>query len=346
VSSGGATSEQTLVFGSLEGLKIQPQKKKVDPVNPRSKRVVVIAGPTATGKTSLSLLLSRRLDGEIVSADSMQVYRGMDIGTAKATPTQRSQVPHHLLDLCDVTDDFTVVDYYSLATRAIRDILDRGKTPILVGGSGFYIHTLIYGPPEGPTSVPEVREALEKEMERLGPEQMYYHLERLDPEYAQSITGRDRQKMIRALEIITLSGKPVSQHQWGQRRQVLEFDFNCWFLYRPRDVLYQRIEERCEAMLDAGLMEEALRLDRMGVRENRSASQAIGYRQCLEYLDSAHSHEDYLRFLTEFKKASRRYAKRQFTWFRKEPLFRWIDIDQHDPELAVDMMVRDFESLT
>ncbi|MCB1136915.1 MAG: tRNA (adenosine(37)-N6)-dimethylallyltransferase MiaA, partial [Chlamydiia bacterium] len=227
---------------------------------------------------------------------------------------------------------------------ACKDILERGGTPILVGGSGFYIHTLLYGPPQGPPSQPEIRQAIEREMARLGSEHLFRHLQHLDPEYAATITGNDRQKIVRALEIITLTGKPVSQLTWGERRSPTDFSFSCWFLYRPKDVLYSRIEDRCEEMIDAGLLEEVARLDRMGLRENRSACQAIGYRQCLDYLDSAHTHEDYVRFLEDFKRGSRRYAKRQFTWFRKEPLFRWIDIEQHDPELAIDMMVRDFES--
>lgn len=311
----------------------------------KNPRVVVISGPTACGKTELSIMLARLLGGEVVSADSMQVYRGMDIGTAKATAEQREAVPHHLVDIRDLDEDFNVVDYYYEAHEAIKNILARDRVPIVVGGSGYYLRTLIYGPPSGPSSVSEIREDLEEEMQIRGIEELYRQLQEVDPAYAEKITARDRQKVIRALEIIRLTGRKVSEHVAERHpRGMPNYDYRCWFLHRPREVIYQRIEERCNQMVKHGLVDEVQRLMGTGLLDNLSASQAIGYRQALDYLRSSQSPKDYDSFLSRFKIASRRYAKRQFTWFRSEPLFRWLDVEMHDPEIAVDMMAQDFLS--
>lgn len=311
----------------------------------RHQRIVFIAGPTGCGKTELSLLLAAAVNGEIVSADSMQVYRGMDIGTAKATLAQQSKVPHHLLDIREVWQSFNVVEFYYEALRIIEDIGRRGKLPIVVGGAGFYLHALLYGPPAGPPSVDELRQQLEAEMDRLGPELLYAELQRRDPDYAASITPHDRQKIIRALEIIRLTGFAVSSLSWKSRQPSVQGAFRCWFLFRPREVLYQRVQARCEQMLAEGFLEEVKRLDAAGIRQNRSASGAIGYSQALEYLQSSMTETDYEHFVEEFKKASRHYIKRQFTWFRREPLFQWLDVDAHDPEVLIDMMTQEIHLL-
>jgi tRNA dimethylallyltransferase len=172
---------------------------------------------------------------------------------------------------------------------------------------------------------------------------MYKRLEQLDLEYAHTITKNDRQKIVRALEIIKLTGKKVSRHSWKERRRPQNYDFRCWFLHRPKEVLYNRIDKRCEQMIDKGLIEEVARLKEAGIEKNSSASQAIGYRQTLDFLASPQSKADYVFFETEFKKASRHYAKRQTTWFRKEPLFRWLDLDLHDPEVVMDIIRQDYE---
>lgn len=342
--SGGATSEDELMACLLGQVDTQMKKCAHDLQNPKRKRVIVIAGPTAAGKTDLSLMLAKEINGEVVSADSMQVYEGMDVGTAKVSMEDRLKVPHHLIDLCDISTEFTVVDYYHSAKRACNEIIARGGVPIVVGGSGFYIHSLIYGPPATPPSVPGVREALEKEMELTGPEQMYSRLKEQDPKYAESITIGDRQKIVRALEIISVGGKKVSDIHWGSRHQPRDFEFLCWFLHRPKPALYERIDHRCEEMLQLGLLEEVGALLENGLLENRSACQAIGYRQVLDYLKGGKSQPDYDKMVEDFKRVSRKYAKRQFTWFKKEQLFKWVDIDQHDPELIMDLIVKDFES--
>lgn len=306
------------------------------------KKVLVIAGPTAVGKTALSIRIAKGLGGEVISADSMQVYRGMDIGTAKITDAEKQGVVHHLIDSRDLDEPCNVVEFYKEATEAIHEIHAKGAVPIIVGGTGFYLHALIYGPPSGPPSDPQVRLRLEAEMELRGPEALYDQLCHLDPVYASSITGYDRHKIIRALEIIILSGKRVSE-QPKKEDNTESYDFRCWFLYMDKTTLYSRIDARCDQMVAQGLLEEVKALESKGLRQNLTAAQAIGYRQLLDYLHSAKTEEDWQECLRLFKQASRHYAKRQFTWFRKEPLFRWLDVEKMPPELASEILMQDFE---
>jgi tRNA dimethylallyltransferase len=325
------------------GFAFEAQKQMTEELHVPRKKVIVIAGPTACGKTSFGIELAKELRGEIVSADSMQVYRGMDIGTAKPTPFERKEVPHHLVDIRDLNQEFNVVDFYYEARQCCQEIHIRESVPIVVGGSGFYLHSFLYGPPSGPPSVPELRRTLEEEMEKFGTEALFERLRKLDPQYASTITKNDKQKIIRALEIITLSGQEVSKLSWKGRKKPQNFDFHCWFLYRPKEKLYPRIDARCEKMVADGFIEEVKALKEKGLLQNSSASQAIGYRQALEFLETEQTSADYCQFLESFKSASRRYAKRQFTWFRREPLFRWLDLDMHDPEVAMDMIRQDYE---
>ncbi len=318
-----------------------PLRQKL-PIIPKKKKVIVLAGPTGVGKTKTSLLIAHALGGEIISADSMQVYRGMDIGTAKVRPEERGSIRHHLIDSRDIDESFNVVDFFHESEQAFREIYARDHVPIVVGGTGFYIHALIYGPPKGPASVPDVRKKLEDEMTEKGSLVLYDRLKGLDPEYASTITFRDRHKIIRALEIMTLTNQKVSFFEKGMTPSQ-EFDFRCWFLYMPKEVLYPTLDQRCEKMVSEGLLEEVKRLDQMGIRQNTSACQAIGYRQCLEFLKTAQTPEDQHRFMETFKQASRRYAKRQLTWFRKEPLFRWLNVHKTGVDTAVEMIIQDYE---
>jgi tRNA dimethylallyltransferase len=287
-------------------------------------------------------MIARAIGGEIVSADSMQVYRGMDIGTAKVTPAERGSIRHHLIDSRDLDETFNVVEFYSEAMQAFREIFARDHVPIVVGGTGFYIHSLIYGPPCGPASVPEVREKLEQEVDVLGLLAMYERLKKLDAEYAATITFRDRHKIVRALEIITLTNQKVSFFEKACHISH-EYDFRCWFVYTPKEVLYPKIEARCEQMLTNGFVQEVKQLDQEGLRNNTTAAQAIGYRQCLDFLKTPQTVEDWTQFVDLFKQASRRYAKRQFTWFRKEELFRWIDIGTMGFDHTAEMIIQDYE---
>lgn len=324
---------------------ILPLEKKIKEFQSyKPKKVVLIAGPTACGKTSLSLLLAEMLKGEVVSADSMQVYKGMDIGTAKVTPEEQARVPHHLIDIRHVQENFNVVDFYYEAKQCCESILARDRVPLVVGGSGFYFRSLIYGPPSGPPSIPDIRHALEEELEKRGSEALYERLKEADPAYAATITPHDRHKIVRALEIVTLTGEKVSKHQWKRAKPLPDFDFHCWFIYRPRNVLYPAIEARCEQMLERGLIDEVKALEKQGLHQNPSASQAIGYRQCLDFLQTSQDENEYKKFVRKFKTASRQYAKRQFTWFRKEPLFHWLNVDIHDLEIAAEMIAKKYNS--
>lgn len=327
----------------LEGVALSVQEQVVSKGQFGSKKVIILAGPTGSGKTSLSLDLAEKIGGEVVSADSMQVYRGMDIGTAKATPSEQKRVVHHLIDIRDILEPLNVKEYYEEAMHACRDILNRGRTPIIVGGTGFYIHAILYGPPQGPGCDPEVRAMLQAEEQRLGIDLLYDKLAKFDPDYAATISRNDRHKILRALEIIEISGKKVSSFSWKDRKPQSFFDFRPWFLYWPRDILYKRLEKRCDEMLAYGLLEEVVKLDRAGLRKNHTASQAIGYRQTLDFLDSAQTAADYDEYVKELKTASRHLAKRQFTWFRKEPAFCWLNLAEHSKEAALQMILDDFE---
>ncbi len=335
--------EEAQVLSSLGA--ILPLEKKIKDVKRiKPQKVILIAGPTACGKSDLSLILAKLVKGEIISADSMQVYRGMDIGTAKVSEEDQARIPHHLIDIRNIQEQFNVVDFYFEARQCIDSILARDRVPIVVGGSGFYFRSLIYGPPSGPPAISHVRDALEEELNRLGSQALYDRLKELDPVYAATITANDRHKVIRALEIITLTGEKVSKNQWERKKPLPDYDFHAWFIHRPREVLYPSIDARCENMLEGGLIDEVKELEKQGLSMNPSASQAIGYRQCLDFLKTSQSELEYKKFVRKFKTASRHYAKRQFTWFRKEPLFHWLDVDVHDLETAAEMIAQEFIS--
>lgn len=342
----GASLETEEVKRIILNFALEVQKQIPSNFQRKKKRVIVLSGPTCCGKSKLAMELAQAMDGEIISADSMQVYRGMDIGTAKVSKEERMLIPHHLIDIRTLQESFNVVDFYYEARHACQQILERGHVPIVAGGSGFYLHTLLYGPPSGPPSVPELRKSLEDEIKELGSEVLYERLVKLDPQYAKSITKNDKQKIVRALEIMMLMHTKVSKLSWKGRRKPQNYDFQCWFLYRPKEKLYERIDKRCDRMLKEGFLDEVRNLELQGLRENSSASQAIGYRQALDFLLSSQSAADYDTFVQTFKQATRHYAKRQMTWFRsKEPLFRWLDVDMHDPEVVFDMIKKDYEIL-
>jgi len=322
---------------------VEEQKVRFDVDKEQPQKVIVIGGPTCCGKTKLAIMLAKTLGGEVISADSMQIYQGMDIGTAKPSNEQQAAVPHHMIDICPVSQLFNVVDYYYGARHCCQTLLAQNRVPIVVGGACFYLHVFLYGPPEGPPSVPEIRKTLEKELSDYGVEALYERLQELDPDYAETITSHDKHKIVRALEIINLTKGPVSGLSWYERERSVDYDFRCWFIHRPKEALYRCIEERCEQMLQEGFIEEVEALEKEGLRGNTSAAQSIGYRQALTYLESERTSEDYDDFVKSFKQESRRYAKRQFTWFRKETLFRWLDIELHDFEIAVDMILNDYE---
>ena len=333
--------EELQVDGIFSHLYMTLKQKKT--LKSGKKKVIVIAGPTGVGKTKLSIAVANAIGGEIISADSMQIYRGMDIGTAKATKEERDLVPHHMIDIADVKEPFNVVDFYNRAHIICKDILLRDKVPILVGGSGFYIHSFLYGPPQGPPSIFEIRKKIEEEMERLGPKALFEKLKGLDPVYAATITSNDKHKIVRALEIIEITKKPVSDFPRIDPSLSDLYDFRCWFLHMPKESLYSRVDLRCDEMVEKGFIEEVERLEKEGLKDNYTASQAIGYRQCLDFLKSDRSSEEKHKFLEAFKKATRHYIKRQFTWFKKEPYFRWLNLYEINFDRAVEYILQDYE---
>ena len=329
----------------FHGVAMNVQEELEGTFGPTStQRVIILSGPTGAGKTTLSLELARKMGGEIISADSMQVYRGMDIGTAKATLEDRNKTPHHLVDCRDINELYNVKEFFQEAMCACKDILLRGRVPIVVGGTGFYIHSLLYGPPSGPACNPEIRKKLLEEEDKFGPELLLEKLTQLDPIYAKTITKNDRHKILRALEIIEVSGRKVSDFPWRKRALLPNLDMRCWFVYYPRKILYHRLEERCEEMLAQGLLEEVVHLDRLGIRNNSTASSAIGYKQTLDFLNTAQTEADYKNYVEKLKQATRHLAKRQFTWFRREPVFRWLDRSQLSNQQIIDIIVDDYES--
>ncbi|MDB2614064.1 tRNA (adenosine(37)-N6)-dimethylallyltransferase MiaA, partial [Chlamydiales bacterium] len=264
-------------------LKLCIEVKEKIPQDQKNKRkkVIVISGPTGVGKSEMAMQLADKIGGEIISCDSMQIYRGMNIGTAKPPLEDQLNIPHHLIDICDLNEEFNVVSFYKEALFACQKVHERDNIPILVGGSGFYIHTFLYGPPSGPPPNKALREKLEKEMDKEGPEVMYQRLKCFDPEYAATITIHDRHKIVRAMEIIEQTHKKVSDISWKKKNRPLKFDFRCWFFNRPRESLYHRINKRCDKMVKRGLLQEINLLKKQGLLENRLARQSIGYKQGL-----------------------------------------------------------------
>lgn len=286
--------------------------------------VAAIVGPTAVGKTEVSLAVAASLDAEIVSVDSMQIYRGMDIGTAKATPAQRERVPHHLLDLKDPSEEVTVAEFRDIARAAIADISSRGRLPLLVGGSGLYFRAVVDDLDFPPRSL-EVRATLAQEAEALGAVALHARLAQIDPKAAAKIEPGNARRTIRALEAIEITGHLFSDNDaWESYESV--YDLRVAGLARERIKLYPRIEARVDAMLSAGIVAEARSL----VNPGRTARQALGYRQILDMPDAS---EDGLR--AEIVRATKRFARRQESWFRADPRVTWFEANDPDVVRAV-----------
>lgn len=287
-----------------------------------ARRLFVLSGPTASGKTAAAMLLARRFPLEVVSADSMQVYRGMDIGTAKPTPAERSEVPHHLIDVADPDESYSAGRFAADAEDAIRDIRSRGRYPILVGGTGMYLRALIRGLDPLPSD-PRIRERLRERWEAEGGEALFERLRRTDPITAGNIRSADRVRVLRALEIYEITGAPASSRRtaWkvgsGQRFQVLFFGMRI-----DRETLYRRIDERVDGMIRRGLVEEVQALLSRGYGPGLRSMKALGYRHILGHLLEGASMESAVR---EWKRDTRRYAKRQVTWLCGERDLRWIE---------------------
>ena len=285
--------------------------------------LVALVGPTASGKSDLGIYLAERHSGEIVNYDSVQIFRHFDIGTAKPTKEERQRVPHHMIDVREPTEIFTAGDYQRESRLVLEDIRQRGKLPILVGGTGLYLRALTDGLFNGPARSLYWRNRLEMIAERKGCEHLHRLLGRLDATASERIGERDRPKIIRALEVRLETGRPLTEHLQREPRQPLT-GFHVIFagLNPPREELYSRIDERVGRMFAAGLVDEVRQLLAGGIPRSAKAFEAIGYRHVLADLDSSIAWEETIRII---QRDTRRYAKRQMTWFRNQPDVAWFD---------------------
>jgi len=288
--------------------------------------VIVIVGPTASGKTKISIELAKRINGEIISADSMQVYKYMDIGTAKPDEEERAGIKHYLIDEIYPDEEFSVARFKELALKYINEILQKGKVPIVAGGTGLYINSLIYNINFSETiSDWELRESLKKEAEEKGNDFLHEKLRSIDPEAASRIHVNDIKRIIRAIEVYKHTNKPISYHQELSRQHPPEHRFLLIGLRMDRERLYERINKRVDIMIERGLIEEVKNLIKLGYDKNTVAMQGLGYKEILAYLRGEMSLEDAIYIL---KRDTRRYAKRQITWFKRIENIHWIDVDK------------------
>ena len=285
--------------------------------------LLVILGPTAVGKSDLALKIALSCGGEIVNADSMQVYRGLDIGTGKVPPAERKGIEHHLIDIAEPGVDFSAGEFGRRASEAVSGILERGKLPIVVGGTGLYIKSLLRGLAPLPERNEEMRTRLRRIAERKGPTFLYRLLKRIDPAYAALVQEKDEQRLVRALEVYFMTGEKLSDSHKSHRFEGSRFNAYKIGLTMPRGLLYERINERVRRMFQAGWVDEVKKLLENRVPESSNAFKAIGYRQILEYLRGNIGLEETIE---EVAKGTRRYAKRQFTWFMKEESVLWYDV--------------------
>ena len=291
------------------------------------KPLIVLTGPTAVGKTALSIQLARRIGGEIISADSMQVYRHMDIGTAKIRLEEMDGVPHHLIDILEPTEDFNVVRFQALARAAAEDIYSRGKIPIMAGGTGFYIQALLNDIDF--TQIDENTQFRE-EMERLAAEQgaevLHERLRAVDPESAEAIHANNVKRVIRALEYYHETGTQISEHNEAEREKESPYQFAYFVLNDVRSHLYERIDHRVDLMMEQGLLDEVTALKNRGCTREMVSMQGLGYKEILDYLDGKDTLEEAVTIL---KRDTRHFAKRQLTWFRRERDVRWIQKEEY-----------------
>ena len=318
--------------------------ESVTEIKEKEKRpLIILTGPTAVGKTQLSIALAKAVGGEIISADSMQVYRGMDIGSAKISQKEMEGIPHYLIDVLDPREEFNVVRFQSMAMEAMERIYAGGHIPVVVGGTGFYIQALLYGidftQPEEEGEEGVYRKSLEALAEEKGNQYLYDLLKEQDPEYAAENHPNNRKRMIRALEYIYLTGRKFSSYNQEQRGRESPYRFAYFVLTMDRVRLYERINLRVDQMLARGLLEEVERLKAMGCKKGMTSMQGLGYKEMLDYLEGNLTFEQASELL---KRDTRRFAKRQLTWFRRERDVIWLNKEEYSgqEELLKDMLER------
>ncbi|MDD3205056.1 MAG: tRNA (adenosine(37)-N6)-dimethylallyltransferase MiaA [Lachnospiraceae bacterium] len=310
-------------------------------MKPEKKPFVILTGPTAVGKSKLSIALAKAIGGEIISADSMQVYRHMDIGSAKIMPDEMDGIPHHLIDCIDPTEDFHVVLFQKLAKKCMEEIWASGKVPILVGGTGFYIQAVLY---DIDFTENEEDTTLRMELEELarekGPQYIHTKLAMVDPESAQLIHANNVKRVIRALEFYEKTGTKISAHNEMEHQKQSPYQFQYFVLTDERATLYANIEKRVDDMMQAGLLAEVRKLKEMGCKKDSVAMQGLGYKEIMAYLDGECSLEEAVYTI---KRDTRHFAKRQLTWFRRERDVIWIDknvFHRDDTEILNYMVIK------
>lgn len=287
-----------------------------------AEKILVVTGPTATGKTALSVELAKKLGGEIVSADSMQIYRGMDIGTAKVTKAEMQNIPHHMIDIADPSEDYSVSRYVEEADAAVRGILSRGRLPIVAGGTNLYIDSLIAGLDFAEKAEDAaLRESLNKQYDDMGGEAMLEHLRGFDPERAAKLHPADKRRIVRAAEIYILTGETITRHDEETKKRPKRYDaVKIALTFADRAVLYDRINARVDKMVSDGLFDEVKGLLDSGLSPACTSMQAIGYKEPAAYFRGEMSKDEAIELI---KLSSRRYAKRQLTWLRRDTTVLW-----------------------
>ena len=284
-------------------------------------KVIVICGPTASGKTALSIQLAQKINGEIISSDSMQIYKDMNIGTAKPDKQEMQGIKHYLLDFVEPNQRYSVADYKKDAENAIEDILQKGKVPIIVGGTGLYVDSLIYGIEYPNIEFDEnYRKKLEKRAEKEGLEKLYEEAGKIDPQAMEKISRNDQKRILRVLEIYNATGKTKTEQEIESRKNEVKYDYKVFAINMDREKLYDRINKRVDIMIQKGLIEEVENLLKK-YNEFPTAMQGLGYKEVVEYLQGKVLKED---MIENIKRESRRYAKRQITWFKKNKQTIWI----------------------
>lgn len=284
-------------------------------------KVIVICGPTASGKTALSIQLAQKINGEIISSDSMQIYKDMNIGTAKPDKQEMQGIKHYLLDFVEPNQRYSVADYKKDAENAIEDILQKGKVPIIVGGTGLYVDSLIYGIEYPNIEFDEnYRKKLEKRAEKEGLEKLYEEARKIDPQAMEKISRNDQKRVLRVLEIYNATGKTKTEQEIESRKNEVKYDYRVFAINMDREKLYDRINKRVDVMIQKGLIEEVENLLKK-YNEFPTAMQGLGYKEVVEYIQGKVLKED---MIENIKRESRRYAKRQITWFKKNKQTIWI----------------------
>lgn len=288
--------------------------------------LIVLTGPTAVGKTSLSISLAKAVNGEIISADSMQVYKKMDIGSAKIRSEEMQGIPHYLVDVLEPEEEFHIVKFQQMAKKAMEDIYSRGKIPILVGGTGFYIQAVTKDIDFTEAQQEnDYRKELEALAEEKGGEHLHEMLRKVDPVSADAIHAHNVKRVIRALEFYHQNGSPISAHNEEQKQHESPYNLAYFVLNMPRELLYERIDLRVDQMMKEGLLEEVARLKEEGCHRGMVSMQGLGYKEILAYLDGEYPLEEAVKVL---KRDTRHFAKRQLTWFRREQEVTWVNKDQ------------------